>query len=131
VLDLFAGTGALGIEALSRGAAAVTFVDDDRTAVASINANLESTGLPGATVVLSDAVRYVERSRGEHFDLAFADPPYSFDRWEELLAALPATVAVLESDHAVDAAGGWEVVKVRRYGGTVVTLVRRTTGALR
>ena len=131
VLDAFAGTGALGIEALSRGASAVTFVDDDRTAIASIKANLDSTGLEGGTVVLSDAVRFAERLGGEPFDLAFADPPYSFERWDELLARLPADLAVLESDRPVDVVDGWEVVKVRRYGSTVVTLVQRTREARR
>lgn len=127
VVDLFAGTGALGIEALSRGAASVTFVDDDRTAIAAIKANLDSTGLPGGTVVSSDAVRYVERAGA--FDLAFADPPYTFDQWTDLLAGLRADVAVLESDRPVDVGEGWEVLKVRRYGGTVVTLAQSTREA--
>src|SRR5436853_7744768 len=76
VVDLFAGTGALGIEALSRGATAATFVDDDATAVATVKANLQATGLVG-TVVRSDVLRFLE-SAAERYDLALADPPYAF-----------------------------------------------------
>ena len=129
VLDLFAGTGALGIEALSRGATAATFVDHDRDAIAAIEDNLASTGLEGGTVVQSDAVRFA--ARPGRFDLAFADPPYEFDRWDELLAGLRTDLAVLESDRAIEVDEPWEVLKVRRYGGTVVTLVQCTQDARR
>src|SRR5439155_24104030 len=71
VLDLFAGTGALGIEALSRGAATATFVDDDPRAVAAVKANLASTGLDGGTVVRADALRWLEGAPA--FDLALVD----------------------------------------------------------
>src|SRR5262245_431794 len=75
VLDLFAGTGALGIEALSRGAAHATFVDDDPAAVAAIRANLSATGLaPKASVTCDDAVRFLERT-DDAYDLVLADPP--------------------------------------------------------
>ncbi len=76
VLDLFAGSGALGIEALSRGAAAATFVERDRAAVAAIRANLAVVGAgpDRATVVCADALRYVATARP--VDVTFADPPY-------------------------------------------------------
>ena len=95
VLDLFAGTGALGIEALSRGAASATFVDADHAAIRVIEQNLATTGLGGdAKVVRGDALRFVEsiakKSDTETFDLALVDPPYAFDGWPRLLAALPA-----------------------------------------
>src|SRR5437764_14513064 len=79
VYDLFAGTGAMGIEALSRGAAQVTFVDHDRTAVASIEANLAATGLggPAATVVRADVGRWL--ATAPPADLAVVDPPYATD----------------------------------------------------
>ena len=73
VLDLFAGTGQLGIEALSRGAASVVFVDDSAAALQLIRSNLGLCGMEG-TVVLRDAMRYIERC--EEFDLIFIDPPY-------------------------------------------------------
>ena len=120
VLDLFAGTGALGIEALSRGAASATFVERDRAAASVIRDNLASLGLDGR-VAVADATAFVRREQG-HYDIAFADPPYDFDAWADLLDALHARIAVLESDREVDVGDGWEVVRVKRYGGTVVTL---------
>jgi len=125
-LDLFAGTGAMGIEALSRGAASATFVDDDPVALATIRANLEATGLAGAaTVVRSDAVRFLDGG-GATFDVAVADPPYAFSGWDAVLAGLrPRTgLAVLEAGAEIDLGLGWEAVRARRYGGTVVILAR-------
>ncbi|MEA2686267.1 MAG: hypothetical protein QOE93_1462, partial [Actinomycetota bacterium] len=128
VLDLFAGTGALGIEALSRGAASATFVDADHAAIRTIEANLATTGLGrAATVVRGDALRFVEAAASGHgptFDLALVDPPYAFDEWPRLLAALPARLAVLESGTHVDIHPPWAAVRSRRHGDTVVTLVR-------
>ncbi len=125
VADLFAGTGALGIEALSRGAGSVTFVEEDLVAVASVRANLLSTGLDGpeAIVTRSDVLDFL-RSRTTPFDLALCDPPYSFDRWDELLEVLRADMAVLESGTPLTVADPWLVLKSRRYGGTLVTVVR-------
>ena len=74
VLDLFAGSGALGLEALSRGAASATFVESDAAAVKAIERNLEKLGLEGR-VVRSDAARYVART-DERCDVVFVDPPY-------------------------------------------------------
>lgn len=133
VVDLFAGTGALGLEALSRGAAHVTFVERDPKALAALARNIQGTGAADATVTVVRAdvgpwLASVAAAGGEPFDLALVDPPYRFDGWEGLLAALPARVAVLESDRAlvddVAASGRWSVIRDRRYGGTVVTMVR-------
>jgi 16S rRNA (guanine966-N2)-methyltransferase len=77
VLDLFAGSGAMGLEALSRGAARATFVEADREACRVINANLDKLGLR-ATVLCQDAVRAVAQERGR-YDLVLCDPPYDFD----------------------------------------------------
>ena len=122
MLDLFAGSGALGIEALSRGAAAVTFVDDDRAAVELIRSNLAATALDGGSVVRADAVQFLRNA--PVVDVAFADPPYAFDDWSALLADLRAGVAVLESDRPVEVVEKWRVLRVKRYGGTVVTLAQ-------
>ena len=124
VLDLFAGTGALGIEALSRGARGATFVEADPAAVAAIRANLAGTGLTGGTVVVADALRFLTDPGGD-FDLAFVDPPYSFTAWAEVLARLPAALGVLESRRPVDPGPGWEVTRSARYGDTAVTVVSR------
>lgn len=123
VVDLFAGSGAFGIEALSRGAAAATFVDSDRAAVAAVRANLETTGLSSAAtrVVRADALAWCAQA-AERFDVALVDPPYAFDRWRELLERLPARAAVLESSHEVGLAGPFVLHRVYRYGGTLVTV---------
>jgi 16S rRNA (guanine966-N2)-methyltransferase len=123
VVDLFAGTGALGIEALSRGASRAVFVDADPAAIAAVRSNLETTGLAGdALVVQSDAVRFLRHGH-EPFDLAFADPPYEFQAWEEVFSLLDARIAVLESDRVLEVGPGWRTTKQKRYGDTVVTVV--------
>lgn len=119
VLDLFAGSGALGIEALSRGAAAATFVDADGGAAKTVRANLEATGLQGEVVRL-DALAFL--AGAGHFDLAFADPPYDFDGWDDVLSALDADLVVLESGREIELGERWDVLRCRRYGGTVVTV---------
>ena len=85
VVDLFAGSGALGIEALSRGAARVIFVENDRRALAILRENLASLGLQDqATVVPADATTFL--AHAEPYDILLLDPPYSFDCWPGLLA---------------------------------------------
>ena len=124
VLDLFAGTGAMGIEALSRGAVHATLVDDDAAAVEAIRANLATTGLAGqATVVRSEALRFLDGC-GQTFDVALADPPYSYNGWADVLARLRAGLVVLESGSELDLGPAWEEVRTKRYGDTVVTLAR-------
>ena len=122
VLDLFAGSGALGIEALSRGAGHATFVDSSPRALAAVRDNLATCGLDeAATVVRADAFAHLA-VHPEHHDLALLDPPYAFDRWAELLDTVRAPVVVVESDRAVPTEPHYEVRRERRYGGTVVTI---------
>ena len=127
VVDLFAGTGAMGIEALSRGAARATFVERDPEAVLAIERNLAATGLGPAVVVRRDVDAFLRsagvRSRPAPFDLAFCDPPYGFDRWEEVLAGVPARLVVAEAEAEVPSRAGRPLVRSRRYGGTVVELL--------
>lgn len=128
VLDLFAGSGAMGIEALSRGAAHVTFVDSDRAAARVIEANLELCGLADrATVVASPVDRFLAGAAGRRWDLAVLDPPYATDHegWLALLDDLPAALAVLEAGHQVEPPFGWEVRRAKRYGGTHVVIAGR------
>jgi 16S rRNA (guanine966-N2)-methyltransferase len=96
VLDLYAGSGALGIEALSRGAGSAVFVDRDPRAVAAIERNLESLGLE-QEVLRQDAVRFLARAKGT-FDLVFCDPPY--DSASRLAAPLAQGLPALTSEHA-------------------------------
>jgi 16S rRNA (guanine966-N2)-methyltransferase len=124
VLDLFAGSGALGIEALSRGAAHCTFVESAPAALAAIRQNLDGAGLtPRATVEARTAEAYLAR-RPEPVDVALCDPPYAFAGWADLLARLPAGLVVCESDRPVELGPGWDAARTRRYGSTVVTFGR-------
>jgi 16S rRNA (guanine966-N2)-methyltransferase len=128
VLDLFAGTGALGIEALSRGAAHATFVECSRAHAALVEDNLATCGFTDrADVVVADAERWLSANPGR-WDLALLDPPYAYDGWTTLLAALDAAVAVVESDREVEVPAGWHVGRVRRYAGTVVMLLSPEPG---
>jgi 16S rRNA (guanine966-N2)-methyltransferase len=125
VLDLFAGSGALGIEALSRGADRAVFVDESRAAVDAIQTNLDVTGLvERARVVRGEGVGW-SATTPSRFDLALIDPPYAFDDWTPLLTTLPADVVVIESDRPVDLPTGWELVRDRRYAKTIVRVARR------
>ena len=116
VLDLYAGSGALGIEALSRGAAHCTFVERDRAAVAAIDENIATLGLGDrARVLVADGVAAAARVDAE---LAFADPPYGFDDWPRLLRAVRADLVVAEAPAQVAAPAGWE------QGGSSATAAR-------
>jgi 16S rRNA (guanine966-N2)-methyltransferase len=128
VLDLFAGSGAMGIEALSRGAARATFVDSDLRARRAIEANLGACGLSSAAEVVATPVeRFLVGAQHRRWDLALIDPPYDYDGWPELLLDLPAEIAVLESNRAIEPPFGWEVVRAKRYGRTHVVIARRIT----
>jgi 16S rRNA (guanine(966)-N(2))-methyltransferase RsmD len=130
VADLFAGSGAFGIEALSRGAASVVFVDVDRQAVETIRGNLEALDLggPQATVARADVLRWL--ATAAPVDLVLADPPYGFGEWPALQSLLEVTlgaaagIAVLESGAALDLGAGWELLREKHYGGTFVTVAR-------
>ena len=126
VLDAFAGSGALGIEALSRGALQATFVETGRDALAALRENLETLQLGAqGRVVPGDALAHLERTaaEGSHYDLVLLDPPYGFDQWDALLAAVPVGArVVIESDREVVVPDSWEVHRRKRYGGTVVSL---------
>lgn len=126
VLDLFGGSGALGIEAMSRGAASAVFVDRSTGALDAIRTNLVTCGFDDvSTVIRSDAAQYLgSLGASFRFDIAFIDPPYAFDDWSELLDGLPAELVVIESDREIAPGDGWDVVRQKRYGGTVVTIAR-------
>lgn len=121
VIDVYAGSGALGIEALSRGAARCTFVENDRRALEALRDNLETLGFAAqADVVSGDGLTTLRQMK--ELDLVLLDPPYAFDEWEDLLSAVHDAVVVIESDREVDLPEGWETHRARRYGSTVVTL---------
>jgi len=123
VLDLFAGSGALGLEALSRGAAAVTFIENNREAATALAANIESLGFADrSTVIRMDARRWLPTAAP--FGVAFLDPPYAFAEWDSLLSTLSATLAVVESNRSIAVPPRWGLVRERRYGATVVQILR-------
>ena len=140
VLDLFAGSGAAGIEALSRGAASATFVEHDAGAARVIAANLGRTRLggPNAVVVREDALRWLRRRGGaitaEPFDVVIVDPPY--DRRELLQEALEAVGSILVPGGRAVAKHFWRDApparigllaseRDRRFGETALTFYRR------
>jgi 16S rRNA (guanine966-N2)-methyltransferase len=120
VADLFAGSGAMGIEALSRGAGHATFVDESEEAVRTIRANLRALDLEAA-VVRADVIGHLQR-RPQRFGVAFVDPPYAWDGWNDLFGCLDAALVVAESDRSLAPGDRWRVLKERRHGDTVVTL---------
>jgi 16S rRNA (guanine966-N2)-methyltransferase len=124
VADLYAGSGAMGIELLSRGASHCTFVEKAPEAVRVIRANLSKLGIADrATVLAADAVS-AARTLGP-IDVVIADPPYGFGGWDELLAPVHARVAVLEGDTEVEPPAGWQLSKHKVHGRTHVSFLLR------
>lgn len=133
VLDLFAGTGSFGIEALSRGAASATFVEQDKEAVQCIRDNLVHCHLQG-DVRQVDALAYLDKPPAECFDLIFADPPYVKSRGnlddDPLLTRLPPFLAsdgIFVWEHyagqRLQNTQSWEVIRHRDYGETGLTFL--------
>ncbi len=127
VLDLFAGSGALGLEALSRGAAHATFVEQRTTAASALRANIDALGAGAeSSVIRADAMAWHRRAPAAAFDLVLADPPYDLDQLPDLPANLlrllaPEGTLVIEHDarHSfVESAG---LLWSRRYGRTVLS----------
>jgi 16S rRNA (guanine966-N2)-methyltransferase len=130
VLDLFAGSGALGIEALSRGAGSAVFVDDAPAAIQAIRANLAALRID-AEVRRADALRHLGAASGDgaQYDLVFLDPPYRLadtlaGRLSEALPAVlaPGAVAVAESDRRAPLALDLPLLDERRYGDTLIRI---------
>ena len=127
VLDLFAGSGALGLEALSRGASEVVFVERSRAALKSLEKNIETLGAePRSRVVRTDAFRFLEGCGGGGFDLALADPPYDKGYAPALIARMAADPFANElwvehrSDEPMPPNPG---LRQRRYGDTTLSIL--------
>lgn len=136
-LDLFAGSGAVGLEAVSRGAASATFVECAKAALACLRRNLrladDSGQLGDSTcrLVPSRLPRIPGALKSSHFDLAFADPPYDYDGYGSLLHEVRPLIeegGELVIEHATQAtlpaSAGWESVSTRRYGTSCLTFFR-------
>ena len=131
VLDLFAGTGALGLEALSRGAARVAFVDDGTAARALLRANIEKMQAMGTTDVWRRDATRMGPNRGPGYTLVFLDPPYGKGLGEAALVSLaeggwlaPGALVVWEEGAAPVPPEGFTLLDRRRYGDTTVTLLK-------
>jgi 16S rRNA (guanine966-N2)-methyltransferase len=130
VLDLYAGSGAMGLEALSRGAAGVVFVEADGDAVRAIERNLDKLRLTGATVVRTEAMTGLaqEATAGRKYDLVLVDPPYAMTDFDTLARYLPRVLvddglAVLESSARIEPElAALAVRTTRKYGSTRVTV---------
>jgi 16S rRNA (guanine966-N2)-methyltransferase len=133
VLDLFAGSGALGLEALSRGASRAVFVERDRAACRVITQNLEKLRLTSATVLCQDVfdVLREERARGRRYDLVLADAPYEdWDRHVSTFGGLvpdvlePDGLVVVETAAQVEPVLPLDLMTTRRYGSARISLFR-------
>lgn len=131
VLDLFAGTGALGLEALSRGAARVAFVDDGAKARALLRANIEKMQAMGTTDVWRRDTTRLGPNRGPGYGLVFLDPPYGKGLGEAALASAlaggwltPGAMVVWEEGATPTPPPGFASLDQRKYGDTIVTLLR-------
>jgi 16S rRNA (guanine966-N2)-methyltransferase len=119
-LDLYAGSGALGFEAASRGAARVVMVEADRAVLAALRRSRERLAAEQVEIVVGDALEYLARA-GEHFDVVFLDPPFRQNALPALLAKLPPRLqpgarVYLEAADAVQAAAPWRELKRGRVG---------------
>jgi len=124
VLDLFAGSGALGFEALSRGAVSVDFVEKHTASLRVIHANASLLNVADqVTIHRTDAIRFAERLQPGAYDVAFADPPYASDQASRLVALFRAApfAKVFAIEHAADQPMPGD--DTRRYGDTAVTFV--------
>jgi 16S rRNA (guanine966-N2)-methyltransferase len=127
VLDLFAGSGALGFEALSRGAESVVFVERARGALKAMRDNAELLGaVPEVEIWSGDAMDYVSRLKAESFDLALADPPYGKGFAARLIESFGVTpfASQLWVEHGkTDATPDSPGLRQRRYGDTLISIV--------
>lgn len=124
VLDAFAGSGALGIEALSRGASHATFIDNDPKAIAVVRGNIDAVGFSDFATIVKDKVAHFLTNSALRFDIAFFDPPYATtdEDWAVLLAQVEATTLVLEANREIDIPERLQLHRVGHYGDTVVTI---------
>lgn len=132
VLDLFSGTGALGIEALSRGANGVVFVDDNPRCISVIKDNLKNTGFI-AGVIRGNVNKAIKKLEKDRFGIVFADPPYGKDMAKNLLSQLDRcgilknfSFVVIEhyKRERIEEPPEWQRVKESRYGDTVISIYR-------
>lgn len=137
VLDLFAGSGQMGLEALSRGAKSATFVDKSKLAISFIKENAEKAKLTdNATVIQSDYLTFLKKNVGLRYDIIFLDPPYALKFYKPAIETLleygylkPSTLIVCESDfeelfeNDVELKANFVIKKQSKYSKTVITVL--------
>lgn len=136
VLDLFAGTGQLGIEALSRGAQHCDFVEHNKTAFGIVSKNVESARVKDKSALhRTEAADFVSRAGRQKYDLIFLDPPYGGEILENALKLIErfdilSVNGIIICESAVEDrfAHGFEAVRERRYGATLITVLQRQNG---
>lgn len=136
-LDLFAGSGAVGLEALSRGARSAVFVERDRRHLAVLKENLTALGTDRGSAVAQDVYAFIAGYSGPGFDIAFADPPYALGEekgYASVLAALAQRgvvrpdglfIAEMTAVQKAEDTPGWELLRDRVYGKTRICIWRR------
>ena len=139
-LDLFGGSGAMSVEAASRGAARIVTVDNSRESVALIKRNFDKVGVGREAQILeTDYASALKRSQGP-FDIIFADPPYHADFYQDIFTAITAAHALKEEgilvfEHATERAlptvDGWETIDTRKYGSVTVSILAQRETANR
>lgn len=130
-LDLFCGAGGIGIEAISRGAKTVVFVDKDKDSIAITKANLEKVKAEGGELLFADYSVALARLKGRQFDIIFLDPPYSADFAEDILTAIEEYsllsqdgTVIFEHNEELPACGNWQIVDKRKYGKINVSFLK-------
>lgn len=131
-LDLFAGSGALGFEAASRGAKQVVMVERDRAALAALQLNCQALHAAQVEIVRADALDFLRHGR-DVYDVVFLDPPFADDVWSKLFEALQPRLAkdasvYAESGDKLAAPSGWQIVKQGRAGQVHYQLLKRSDG---
>ena len=126
VYDIFAGSGAFGLEALSRGAAHVTFVERAPGASAIIQKNLEILGFAGRATVLTTLAETAV-AQMERVDLAFCNPPYADDPWRQLLPNIAADILVAHAENEIELSEEWDELRRRRYGRAKIVIAERVS----
>ncbi len=124
VFDLFAGSGSFGLESLSRGAKHATFVESDRNALKTLEANIKSLGFGDRTTILSVPVERAIHTIG-HGDVAFCDPPYRLDVWQTLLDGVDADLLVGHAERPVELTDRWVEERRRKYGRAKIVIASR------
>ena len=126
VADLYCGSGAMGIEAMSRGAAKVYFVDSDAACLAAVKVNLEPLQLDAEAVFVRATLPLW--TAPDDLDLVLADPPYGPLDLARVLRGVVAHRVVIENDRHMEPPEGWIVTKTKRYGTTLVTMLEPDEG---